>query len=81
MRPALPDRLGSEFWLSLFMIGLCFGLALWGFALGWGYQASVGGFLGLLYLYQLVAHVRKVRLARRLKANPELARLYNAGKH
>jgi membrane associated rhomboid family serine protease len=81
MRPVLPEKLGFEFWFSLFMIGLCFGLGIWGIALGSGYQASVGGFLGLLYVYGLVKRVREVRLARRLKADPELARLYYARKH
>ena len=78
MRDALPEKLGSEFWFSLLMVGLSLGLGLSGLALGWGYQTSVGGFLTLLYVYRAVAHIRKVRLARRLKADPELSRIYYA---
>jgi len=81
MRPTLPERLGGEFWFTLFMIGLCFGLGLWGWALNSGYQTSVGGLLGLFYVYRLVIHIRKVRLARRLKSDPELSRIYYNRNH
>jgi hypothetical protein len=76
MRSALPERLGSEFWFSLFMIVLCLFGAFIGFARGFGYSASVGSLLCVFYIYRLSEHVRKVRLARHLKRNPDLSRAY-----
>ena len=81
MRPALPEKLGSEFWFSLFMVVLCFFIAFVGFYRGFGYPASVGGLLGISYVYRLLKHVQNVRLARRLKQDPEIARLYHAQNH
>lgn len=76
MRAPLPEKLGGEFWFTIFMIGFFAALGLWGFANSWGYQAAGSSFISLLCVYRLVVHVRKVRLARLLKLNPEIARIY-----
>ena len=81
MRPALPEKLGWEFAFSLFMIILCFSGMAFGLIQGWGYRTSVGGFLGIFYVYRLISHVRKVRLAREFKSNPEIAKIYYGRKH
>lgn len=76
MRPDLPQKLGSEFWFSLFMIVLGCGMAIFGIALSSGYKTFIGGFVILLFTIRLVKRVRDVRLARNLTTNPDIARIY-----
>ena len=81
MRPAPPDKLGSEFWFSLFMITLGLASTIFGLIGRLVYPAFGGCLIVLIYVHRLVQHVRAVRLGRRLKLDPELARLYYGRKN
>lgn len=74
----LPENLGSEFWFALFMLPLCCSGSYLGFAGDNPTAASVGALLAFFYIHRLVKRLRDVRLARHLKQNPELLRIYNA---
>lgn len=76
MRPDLPQKLGSEFWFSLFMIVLGCGMAIFGVALNSGYKIFIGGLVILLFAIRLVKRVKDVRLGRELSANPDIAKIY-----
>lgn len=80
MRPALPDKLGLTFWVSLIMAALSLvGTAL-GLVYGWGYRTGIAVIFGIFAVCQLVQHVRAVRLGRALKHNPELSKIYYSPK-
>ena len=72
----MPQKLGSEFWFSLFMIVLGCGMTIFGVALNSGYKIFIGGLVILIFTVRLVKRVRDVRLARDLSANPDVARIY-----
>ena len=78
MRRSLPDRLGSEFWFALVMIAFGLAGALFGLVSESGTKIAMGVLIALLFAARLVQHVRDVRLARWLKNNPKMSRIYNA---
>ena len=52
-----------------------FGILL-ALTLGWWYQTIAGCALCAVFTCRLILHVRDVRLGKKLKLDPELARLY-----
>ena len=74
----LPDKLGGEFWFALIM----FSLSCAAFAIGILISRSVMIFgsivAGSAFGYRVVKRMGEVRLAKKLKLDPELARIYYA---
>lgn len=76
MRPALPTRLGTEFWFALVMIVA--GLAGVSLALSWGwwFQTVAGCLISVIFVVRLISRVRAVRLGKSLALDPEMAKRY-----
>ena len=72
----LPETLGGEVWFSLFMIVMATAAIFWGFVNESGRNIFGSILVAVIFIYRLVTRVRKVRLARLLKQNPEIARIY-----
>jgi hypothetical protein len=78
VKSANPEKLGTDFWFSLFMITLCLVGTFHGFSTNNGYNFSIGAFLAVLYVARAIQHWRRARLHRGLSKNPELKRIYHA---
>jgi hypothetical protein len=76
MRPSLPDKLGGQFCFLFSMTIVGFVGIVLAIAMGWKYQAAAGALICIIFGHRLVLHVRAVRLGKKLKLHPELAKLY-----
>lgn len=69
----LPDRLSWDFWFLLSTLPLCVAGIWWGWVRDSGAQTVI---IGAAIIQFLVTRRRNVRLARMLRDNPEIAKIY-----
>ena len=78
MKPALPKRLGSAFWLGPPIIAISFWFAYLGYSTGSGRNLLGSLLVAAISAWGMVDRVQKVRLARLLDENPRVRQSYES---